>query len=120
VQSNLGRRLGAFRAKNLYQVLRLSGLKGIPGLARGRRSSAGINEARTRIPYSETGPGSRSFVNVLAGWPKVMNISRPGSSWALFYSFALHKLHLCWRRQCKNLLSDLPEALHEHLHFFRT
>lgn len=91
VASSLGRKFGSFTGKNLYQILSRASLEkflGEPG----------------KVPYTETGPGARTCINWLEGWPKTWNVLATGQAHADVYSELCVKWMTKWQCLCRDVL----------------
>jgi hypothetical protein len=85
VLSSLGRRMGAFSGKCFFQIWRASGVR--------RKCFV----PTTSSPYTECGPGARSFLNVLQGLPRRFCVLKTGQDAADVYNQWLLQWMKQWR-----------------------
>ena len=100
VASVLGRRLGNFVGKNFFQLCKLA-----------KPSLFVCSRPRRADMYTETGPGSRSALNQLEGFPKTLNQYANNQKVADMYNALLLKWKKVWQKACKVVEKMLPEEL---------
>jgi hypothetical protein len=107
----LGRSMGAFTAKNYWQLL----CKALPTSP---VFKTGTRQRTCASAYTETGPGARTALNALNGVPRAFAINAPGQLAADAFNVFLVRWWKEWRNLCKEALKHVPDCLHQHLAYF--
>jgi hypothetical protein len=107
--SSLGRCVGAFRGKNLFQLLKLA----LP-----HKPFASSRRRIERELYSETGPGCRVALNLVHGFPRHLNQNTSGQTCADFFNTLLVRVRRTWRMCAFKWQRNLPPELESQCRFF--
>ena len=107
VFAEIGRAIGPFRSKNLFQLLKLGFPDAKCFLARRRDE-----------PYTECGPGARTALNYLSAFHPQFARTLSGQPAADTYNAILLRFMKSWRQLARQLLPDLAEAFKSHCEFF--
>ena len=100
VASTLGRTLGNFVGKNFFQLCKLA-----------KPSLVACWRPRKADMHTEAGPGCRSALNQLEGFPKTLNQYTNSQPVADMYNALLLKWKKVWQKACKVVEKMLPEEL---------
>lgn len=114
VMIELASKLGPFSGKNCFQL----GRKFAQPASMQARFHLNRNNCCLRDRFSLCGPGARSMLNLLEGWPADHALTDNDVATHEVYNTLLLQWHRRWKSICKQLASQLTGPLQEQALFY--